>query len=156
MSHSRFDYIHQFLDWGDHTVTVDAPHDRMGHRWVGADDHRSTETSEQGWARMAEQMTSTAQLLNRVDNQHFQHFHPAATGVLSLPRFATSLSAGANVWRGDIRDRSEAGDLPVVRRLHETGVLGEEDAAELARHAYESRHAISERIFHRGDNCAQA
>ena len=145
---AKYDKIDQWVDWGDHTVTVDP----IGNAaWI----HEGGDT----WHSMTVERRrdingrATKEIMQLLDSQgpppSSKPFNPTCNHLESLPHFPSRRSKQCDTWRGSIRDLRGVGNLPVIAQKLRDGALPDVDKETIERQMYEARDAIQKRIFDR-------
>jgi hypothetical protein len=112
------DSIDQWLDWGDHTVTIDP----MGNKkWILESD---TEGHSQSIARKrrfdAADVRDLMGWQNRHPLQSPSYYEPTISG---RQLYSDPIGKGCKQWRGQKRDSWRFGKLPVITQLIRDGAL---------------------------------
>ncbi len=141
-----YDGIDQWLDWGDHTVTVDPIRNEA---WLrpGIED-RHTASKERGQAYDSENTLHMMELLKKDTVQPVSMYLPAFKTLNEMPRYQSG-NAKMGTWRGELRDVRGAGELPVIRKKRDDDALPSAPSGAIERETHEARHDVSERIFDR-------
>lgn len=139
-----YDRVVQWLDWGDHTVTVDP----IGNSaWIqeGRPEHHQ-ETVERGRAHVAADTKALLSLLQNQETKSTSYFLPSAADLELKPKFLKH--AESDMWKGKVRDVRGTGQLPVVMQLHRAG-LPDVPKAQIEREMYNERFKTQSRVLSR-------
>jgi len=160
---SKYDRIDQWLDWGDHTVTVDPIRNSA---WIyEGQDSKHLDTVERGRRYDRE---DTLHLLSKL-----QDTQPDAYVNTYLPTsaeikggFERKVGNGAvnhhgvsapfdqlYCHRGSAPPMHRGGERPIIDHLHRSGVFPEADTGTIERQVYGSRTHVQERVFSRTGVC---
>jgi len=143
----RYDTIEQWVDWGGHTQTVDPVRNKA---WIHeGQEGKHLATSNRGKAYDARDVNHLFQILNKDTISTAEFYVPTAIDLATIPAFPSRRSNGCDMWRGDSRDLSNVGKLPVLRAQHRMGALREVDKGDIERQMYQSQHAINHKIYSR-------
>lgn len=141
-----YDRIDQWLDWGDHTVTVDP----IGNKaWIHeGQDSKHRDTAERGRSYRARDVQHLIGLLGGQTTQTTSFFLPTPADLERVPKFPSRRNGSCDVWRGDIRDVSDQGNLPEINQRVREG-LPEEQKGMIERQMYRNMHTIGAKISSR-------
>ena len=118
--------IDQWLDWGDHTVTVDPIGNK---KWILESD---TEGHSQSINRKRRFDADNVRELIGWQNRHVvgppSLFEPVVDG---LPLYSEPIGKGCKQWRGQVRDPWRFGKLPVVTQLIRDRAFNEKSTGEI-------------------------
>lgn len=141
----------QWVDWGDHTVTVDPVGNKQ---WIDDSHNRHFATEARG--RHLDRRE-----VQRLVGWEAAHTMPSIT--LSNPSTSeinrSSLFSepkaqrGCRTWRGTIRDSSNYGALPSIQALIHEHKLGDKGRGQIEAEIREDRHRRDARFFDCGGTC---
>lgn len=139
--------IDQWVDTGDHTVTVDPVRNEA---WIrpGIED-RHVMTKARGLELRAKNTLHIANLLDNAPEHNLRIYTPDAATLQKMPAFQSG-NAKMGTYRGQLRDVRGAGELPVITAKIYDGTLDNMNSVgkgDIEREGYETRHAISNRVF---------
>ena len=142
-----YDRIDQWLDWGDHTVTVDP----IGNSaWIHeGQEGKHLQTRDRGKAYDASDTRHLMKLLAQHKTPSVPHFLPTYRDLERLPKFPSRRSKGCDTWRGDLRDVRGVGQLPVISQKIRDMQLPDTDKGVIERAMYSEEHARSARVLSR-------
>lgn len=141
----------QWVDWGDHTVTVDPVGNKQ---WIddSHDRHFATE------ARGRHLDRRDVQRLVGWETKHtmppIQLSNPSISEINGLPLFSEpKAQRGCRTWRGAVRDSYNYGALPTIQALLYENKLGNKGRGQIEAEIREDRHRRDARFFDCGGTC---
>lgn len=143
----KYDTVDQWLDWGDHTVTVDP----IGNSaWIHeGQDGKHAHTVYRGRQYDAQDTRHLLGLLSKQETPATRMYVPSFADLAKVPRFPSRRSGGCDVWRGELRDVRGAGELPVIRAQWVDGRLPDVDKGTIERQMYNAEHARAATVLSR-------
>ena len=147
-----YDTVDQWLDWGDHTVTVDPI--RQNQYWIyeqgGTESgHRHRVSVARGRGLDAKETKHLMGLLEKQDTSTTYFFTPSADELERLPKFPSRRNGDCDVWRGQLRDVRGVGSLPIIAQKHRE-MNNTRTKGEIERSVYHNNWGISSRVFSKG------
>ena len=132
----------QWLDWGDHTITIDP----MGNKqWIRESD---TDGHSQSVARKRRYDANDVQELigwqNRHPPQDPAYYEPTISG---RQLYADPIGKGCKQWRGQERDSSRFGKLPVITAQIHDNQLADKGWGEIEAEMRERERTAGARLF---------
>ena len=141
----QYDRIDQWLDWGDHTVTIDP----IGNKpWIHeGDDGKHQAAAERGRAYDAADVKHLAELLSKATTPQTSFYLPNWEDLERVPKFPSRRNGDCDVWRGKLRDVRGAGELPVINKQVYYNTLPDVDKGTIERQVYNGRHIITQKAL---------
>ena len=140
--------IEQFVDWGDHTVTVDPI--RRDH-WIYDDGERHALSQRRGASQDAAFVNELASAGVYTESQ--STYMPTTRDIDALGRFSSGRSGNptmlARGWR--VAPGEREGKRPVIAQMKYDGVLPNKSRAQIALEMKEAERRISARTFDKSD-----
>ena len=136
----------QWVNWGDHTITVDPM--KFDH-WIM--DHGEQHVAGQKRGRMLDRKL-VSQLQGWQNESHqapYVLFTPSQSTIAGLDRFSVPLQQGCRVYRGVKRDESRFGMLPSISAQLYDNVLPNKSTSEIEHEMLEEARLADERLFDR-------
>ena len=136
-------YKRQWVDWGDHTTTVDP----MKHAYHVHDDDKGMHQRTEARAHAFEAFEVHKLASSLPKTVAPPRFEPTVAQVESATPFAHACIEGGNgKWRGSDRDTSRMGALPVIEKLKRT-TLQEKSAGDIDIEIREEERRRAARVF---------
>jgi len=134
----------QWLDWGDHTVTVDPVRNKQ---WIDDSHDRHFATEER--ARGLDERSVRA-LVNWEDRNAREPL--PRTTILShminrLPLYSAPIGRQCNTWRGANRDASRLGELPTITAMIHEGRFPNKNTGQIEAEIREAERTRAARVF---------
>lgn len=141
----EYDRVDQWLNWGDHTVTIDP----IGNKpWIHeGQDGKHLEAAERGRAYDAADVQHLMNLLGKHTTPQKPTFLPTWEDLEKVPKFPSRRSSGCDVYRGNLRDVRGQGELPVISQQLRDNLLPDVDKGLIERQVYSGRRVISQKIL---------
>lgn len=151
----------QWLDWGDHTVTVDPVGNKQ---WIddSHDRHFATEARGRHLDRRDVQRLVGWETRHRMPTIKLSNPSTSEINGLALfsePRVSYNSKAGSldptgcRMWRGVVRDSYNYGALPTIQALIYENKLGDKGRGQIEAEIREDRHRRDARFFDCGGTC---
>lgn len=139
----------QWLNWGDHTVTVDPI---MYDQWITDGTH---ERHQNGMARQRRLDGALVKQLQQWTGEHhlkeWNYFTPSQQQMAGLDKFTARMGSGCRTYRGVTRDPSRFGKLPsVIAELYD-GKFPHKSSGDIDHEVREAMRDHQARVFSRSD-----
>ena len=143
----HYDSIDQWLDWGDHTVTIDPMHNSA---WIHeGQEGKHKDTVKRGREYDAMNVKHMMELLNGEHRPTISLFVPTWGDLQCVPRFPSKRSGDCDHWKGQLRDIRGAGNLPVIAQKLYNGELRDVSKGVIEKESFLSQHAIAAKVLSR-------
>ena len=141
----QYDRIDQWLDWGDHTVTIDP----IGNKpWIHeGQEGKHIAAAERGRSYDAKDVKHLIELMNKHTVPAAKFYLPQWEDLDKVPKFPSRRNGDCDVWRGKIRDVRGAGELPVINKQIYYNLLEDVDKGFIERQVYNGRRMISQKVL---------
>lgn len=154
-----FDKVDQWVDWGDHTVTVDP---MRTNPWIHeGQDRKHLDSVDRG---RAYDRQDTLRLLGLVQSERSDAYvktylpstkditgglqHTAGDGAVNDHGVAAPFDQAHSYRDGEI-SRGSSMKRPIIDHLHRTGLFPEEAPGTIERQVYGQRKSVQDRVFAR-------
>ena len=151
----------QWVDWGDHTVTVDPVGNKQ---WIDDSHDRHFATEERGRHLDRREVQRLVGWEAAHTMPSFKFSNPSTSEInrsslYSEPRKTYNSKTGSidptgcRMWRGAVRDPSNYGKLPTIQALIHENRLGDKGRGQIEAEIREDRHRRDARFFDCGGTC---
>lgn len=141
----------QWVDWGDHTVTVDPVGNKQ---WIddSHDRHFATEARGRHLDRREVQRLVGWEAAHTMPSINFSN--PTTSEINRSSLFSEPRAQrGCRMHRGAVRDSSNYGKLPTIQALIHENRLGDKGRGQIEAEIREDRHRREARFFDCGGTC---
>lgn len=141
----------QWVDWGDHTVTVDPVGNKQ---WIDDSHNRHFATEERGRHLDRREVQRLVGWEKTHTMPSFALRNPSICEINRSCLFSEpKASRGCRTWRGAERDSSNYGALPTIQALIHENRLGDKGRGQIEAEIREDRHRRDARFFDCGGTC---
>jgi len=141
----QYDKPNQWLDWGDHTVTVDP----IGNAaWIDDGKEHHAATVHRGRYYDSKDAMILKRMLQEQEPVPLTTFVPTIDALWKMPRFVENPCA-RDSWRGNVSDVRGPGQLPVLMDRFENNGFHDETRENIQQQLVENKHHVSSRLFDR-------
>ena len=134
----------QWLDWGDHTVTVDPVRNKQ---WIDDSHDRHYATEERGRALDTRTLRSLINWEQRNAREPHARTTIMSSLINSLPLYSKAHGCGCNEWRGVARDPSRFGELPTITAMIHEGRFPNKHRGQIEAEIREAERTRAARVF---------
>ena len=136
--------INRWLDWGDHTVTLDPLRNAMWVYDASAENHqRSVVRGQQFDAADVRRLVGW----HNFKREEAVPYLPTTAHIDATERFTVPVGKDCKAWRGAVRDSSRFGELPVISEGVYRNSYASKDNAQIEFEMRESERIAGHRLF---------